>query len=102
MDVMGSRDFRTPEPGPPTGTQASSPRVAATVTRLWQRFRPVSLERVQVIEDAVLALHRDELDPALRERAGHEAHKLAGSVGTFGFPEGTRLARELERFFRSD
>jgi HPt (histidine-containing phosphotransfer) domain-containing protein len=62
----------------------------------------VSLERVQVVEDAVMALHRDELDPALRERAAHEAHKLAGSVGTFGFPEGTRLARELERVFRAN
>ncbi len=102
MDALSSESCRGPEREPASEPQAASPRVAATVARLWQRFRPVSLERVQVIEDAVLALQRGVLDPELRQRAGHDAHKLAGSLGTFGFPEGTRLARELERVFRAD
>ncbi len=102
MDAMSSHDLGDQEQPPEGATRSSSPRVAATIARLWHRFRPMTLERVQVVEEAVLALQREALDPELRARAGREAHKLAGSVGTFGFPEGTRLARELERQFRSD
>ena len=49
---------------------------------------------------ATAALLQDDLDEALRERAFHEAHRLAGSVGTFGFAEGSRLAREAEHLLR--
>ncbi|MBI2230774.1 MAG: Hpt domain-containing protein [Deltaproteobacteria bacterium] len=39
------------------------------------------------------------LDDELRRRAVGEAHHLAGSVGSFGFTEATRLARVLEHAF---
>jgi HPt (histidine-containing phosphotransfer) domain-containing protein len=35
----------------------------------------------------------------LREQANAEAHRLAGLLGTFGYPEGTDAARELEHTF---
>ena len=31
-----------------------------------------------------------------REEAGGAAHKLAGSLGMYGYVEGTRIAREIE------
>jgi diguanylate cyclase (GGDEF)-like protein len=57
---------------------------------------------VDVVEEAVSALLAGHLPPDLRERARREAHKLAGSAGTFGFPRASTLARELELKLESD
>jgi HPt (histidine-containing phosphotransfer) domain-containing protein len=38
----------------------------------------------------------------LRLRAEQEAHKLAGSLGTFGFAQCTPLARAIEMHFQPD
>jgi diguanylate cyclase (GGDEF)-like protein len=83
--------------GPPT---AAAQQMTATVAVMWQRFRAPILARVAVGEQATAALLQDHLDAALRERAFHEAHRLAGSVGTFGFAEGSRLAREVEHLLQ--
>jgi DNA-binding response OmpR family regulator len=47
------------------------------------------------------ALLEGDLDDDLRRKAEQEAHKLAGSVGSFGFKEASRLALEIERSFRA-
>jgi HPt (histidine-containing phosphotransfer) domain-containing protein len=52
---------------------------------------------VQLLEDAVAALGRGELDTEGGAAATREAHKLAGSLGTFGMPDGTTQARAIER-----
>jgi diguanylate cyclase (GGDEF)-like protein len=49
-----------------------------------------------VLEDATVALLESGLSADVREHAKGEAHKLAGSLGTFGFVHGTHLAREAE------
>jgi HPt (histidine-containing phosphotransfer) domain-containing protein len=54
------------------------------------------MARIETIERAVAALRVGALDPATAEAARREAHKLTGSLGTFGIPEGTRRARALE------
>lgn len=66
---------------------------------VWARLRERHLQRVEVLERAVLALMDGELDDALREQAESEAHALAGTVGTFGLRAGSRLARALEQSF---
>jgi HPt (histidine-containing phosphotransfer) domain-containing protein len=57
--------------------------------------------RVDVVEEAVAALLSGVLDPELAERARREAHKLSGSLGTFGMPAGTDHARALETAFEA-
>jgi HPt (histidine-containing phosphotransfer) domain-containing protein len=47
------------------------------------------------------ALRRGTLDAQLRQKAEQEAHKLAGSLGSFGFPEGSLLANEIEDLFQT-
>ncbi len=74
----------------------------AAVAAVWQRMRPTVLARFTGIEEALVAVQAGALTNDLRERAIQEAHKLAGSLGTFGFPHGTDLAREIERAFRDD
>jgi HPt (histidine-containing phosphotransfer) domain-containing protein len=68
----------------------------AAVDALWRRFQPEMGERVTVLEAAAQALAADALSPAQREQAHAAAHKLAGSLGSFGLTRGTVLARELE------
>lgn len=64
---------------------------------LWRRYRPLSLDRLQKLDDVANAATAGALDPDQRIHALYEAHRLAGSVGMFGFADGTRLAREVER-----
>ncbi len=53
----------------------------------------------QVLATAIATLNQSSLSQTLRESARQAAHKLAGSLGTAGRPEGTEAARYLERFF---
>lgn len=66
------------------------------VAKVWERFKDNISDRVAVLEEAQTALLAGELGEELRQKAGREAHKLAGSLGTFGLAEGSRLAREME------
>ena len=75
--------------------------VLAAVAGLWPRFRSAILERVEVVEQAISALLEGELSDELRRKAEWESHKLAGSVGSFGFKEASRIAAEIERSFRA-
>lgn len=78
------------QPDPPT------PQRLAFVSALWEKYRDQVLHRVDVVEDAVMAILESRLTDSLRQQAYGEAHKLAGSVGTFGFQHGSGWAREIE------
>jgi diguanylate cyclase (GGDEF)-like protein len=73
----------------------------AAVAAVWERSKESILGRVALLEQATGALLEGTLDDALRQQAEREAHKLTGSLGTFGFGEGSRLAREMEHLFRA-
>jgi HPt (histidine-containing phosphotransfer) domain-containing protein len=75
------------------------PGLDAAIAALWQDARPRALERVAVLEAAVTALAEGALAPETADEARREAHKLAGSLGTFGLPAGTEHARAIERAF---
>lgn len=68
---------------------------------LWRKHRHTNVERVGELEEAALALLAGELTDSQRERALSAAHKLAGSLGSFGFQAGTDAAREAERLLES-
>jgi diguanylate cyclase (GGDEF)-like protein len=72
----------------------------AAVAGLWTRFKSSILGRVEIVEQAISALLEGDLSDELRRKAEQESHKLAGSVGSFGFKEASRLAGDLERSFR--
>jgi len=63
---------------------------------VWVRRRASVLARVGVIEHAVSEALAGNLGDELRFQAAREAHMLAGSAGTFGFPRASECARELE------
>lgn len=66
------------------------------MSAIWERSRDVIIGRVVVLEGAVLGLLAGNLPAESRRQAEREAHKLAGTVGTFGFWTASKLAREAE------
>ena len=76
------------------------PDAAAAITAIYERYRETISDQVAVLEEAVAAVTTETLDDDLRERARREAHKLAGSAGTFGFRRASDLAREIEAFLK--
>jgi len=73
--------------------------VDANVLALWGKFQGHLLVQVETLEEAIAALRETRLDSELRGRAERDAHRLAGSAGTFGRHRGSVLARELEKLF---
>jgi diguanylate cyclase (GGDEF)-like protein len=78
-------------------SKATQQKIEEAVSELWKRFKEPSKKRVAEIERAVAALQSGRLTEELRNSAISEAHKLAGSLGTYGFPLGSELARNIEQ-----
>jgi diguanylate cyclase (GGDEF)-like protein len=76
-------------------------RMKAATAALWEASRDTAEQRVDTVEGAIMALLEGRLDEDGRAAAQREAHKLAGSAGTFGFHHASEVARELELFFES-
>ncbi|HEX4662884.1 MAG TPA: Hpt domain-containing protein [Terriglobales bacterium] len=64
---------------------------------LWQKYLPEMHARLGTVHSAVEALSDGSLSHELRNAAANAAHKLAGSLGTFGVHEGSVAAHEIER-----
>src|SRR4051794_16601789 len=75
---------------------------AAALREIWDRWQPQVLEQVEVLERSVAALVNDDLSDDLRAEAEREAHKLAGSLGTFGKRSASECAREVEVTLHAD
>ncbi len=80
---------------------AQQQQTLAEISRVWERTQEKLSNRIAVIEQATTALRQNQLSDELRFAAEREAHKLAGSLGMYGFAEGSRLAQALEQLFQS-
>ena len=72
---------------------APDPQTAALLAQMWERFRPLAQERLAALDRLVTALPAPSDD--VRADAAAAAHKLAGSLGTYG-RAGSDDARSLE------
>jgi DNA-binding response OmpR family regulator/HPt (histidine-containing phosphotransfer) domain-containing protein len=90
-------------PSSPTATDTHPPQPKITpelINSIWERFKGKYSDRVTVLEQALAAAIDDSLSEGLRQQAKQEAHTLAGSLGSFGFAEASRLSREIEQTFQ--
>jgi HPt (histidine-containing phosphotransfer) domain-containing protein len=71
-------------------------QASAALTEPWDRYKETIMGRVDMLDQAAVAVLEASLDDDLRRKAEDEAHKLVGSVGTFGFGEGSEMARKIE------
>lgn len=83
-----------------TGTSQTQQQTMDKVQGVWERCKKKFSNRVAVLEKATTNLLKDTLADELRLHAQQEAHKLAGSLGMFGF-QGSHLAREIEQMFQA-
>jgi DNA-binding response OmpR family regulator/HPt (histidine-containing phosphotransfer) domain-containing protein len=67
-----------------------------TIAEIWQRNRGRMHERVRNLEAAARAAINNSLTHEQLENARHEAHRIAGSAGTFGYVTASATARRLE------
>jgi hypothetical protein len=67
------------------------------ISALWERSAPLITDRLNGLDIACEAANLGRLSPIMRRGAMDTAHKLAGSLGMFGYPRGTELAREIEQ-----
>lgn len=85
-------------------TSATRPGEVARqlITALWERSVPLINERLASLDVACEAAVHQRLSPLMRRGAADTAHKLAGSLGMFGYPRGTEIAREIEHLLESE
>jgi DNA-binding response OmpR family regulator len=98
---LGYRLNQTPlaaaDPPLPDPLTTPTEQALQSLKDAWPRFKPKVLERLTIIDQAIQAYEQGALSDDLRLPAQQAAHKLAGSLGTMGFPPGTQLARQLEQ-----
>jgi DNA-binding response OmpR family regulator len=75
---------------------------SAKLKRAWEKFRTVTQERLAVLRNLNQALTEERVGKTLIAEAQSSAHKLAGSLGGFGFPEGSAIARQIENLLVSN
>lgn len=91
---------RSAEPASPPETigpeQAKAEAARAAAIAAFEQFQPIIGDRMAALHRAAIALGQPPLPEEERAAAQAAAHKLAGSLGLFGFTEGSHLARRLE------
>jgi HPt (histidine-containing phosphotransfer) domain-containing protein len=80
----------------------SDEKTASLLAAIWQRNRALVEERLALLDRAASSAAAGGLSDELRQEACNTAHKLAGSLGMYGFDEGTRIAREMEVLLGED
>ncbi|MBE9110477.1 response regulator [Nodosilinea sp. LEGE 07298] len=83
--------------GPAAREQAAREQAAREqAIAAFERFRPAIDDRLRALHQAAAALNAGYLPEAVQATARAAAHKLTGSLGLFGFMEGSHLARQIE------
>lgn len=82
--------------------QQAENMVIESVNNIWQRNKESFTCQLALFEQVVAALLTDTLSEQIQQAAKLEAHKMAGSLGSFGFNEGSRLARDIEELLESE
>ena len=80
-------------------TKPMDTEMARFIHALWERNQDQIQNRLQLLDSAAAANRDGDMGEELRSEAREIAHKLAGSLGMFGFPAGSEIARQLELLF---
>lgn len=76
-------------------------RVHAVLQRVWRQVEPDMHRRLTILEETGKALASGPMDDECRQQAIEAAHKLAGSMGMFGFAAASACAGEIERLLET-
>jgi DNA-binding response OmpR family regulator len=76
--------------------------VAASIAQVWNTFKVHWQDQLHLLQEISHQWTVHAVDPELLEQATAAAHRLAGSLGTFGRPLGTEIARRVETLLSSE
>jgi HPt (histidine-containing phosphotransfer) domain-containing protein len=68
---------------------------------LWQKNLPTLRERLDLLDRAASTAASGTLPETSRAEALSIAHKLSGSLGMFGYQQGTQIAASIERILKA-
>lgn len=84
----------------PTAAKAPS-TLTSILSKVWKESKQSVFDRITVLEEFSANSHQQSISAELHEQARREAHTLAGTLGTFGFKNGSQLARQIETLLMS-
>lgn len=76
-------------------------KIDNVLAKLWQKNLPTVRERLDLLDKYGAAASSGKLDEPTRIEALNIAHKLAGSLGMYGYQQGTEVASKMERILKS-
>src|ERR1700730_17557136 len=71
------------------------------LAQLWQKNLPTIRQRLDRLDQFGSAAIAGSLEEHTRLEALNIAHKLAGSLGMYGYQQGTEVASKMERILKS-
>ena len=74
----------------------------AALTTAWEKYQHKSKQHLIVLQEALRAWKAGHLRSNQRKKAQLSAHKLAGTVGIFGFTQASQLANQLEQLLQKN
>ncbi|MEO6805176.1 MAG: Hpt domain-containing protein [Edaphobacter sp.] len=76
-------------------------KIDNVLAQLWQKNLPTIRERLDLLDKFGAAAASGKLNEPTRLEALSIAHKLAGSLGMYGYQQGTEVASKMERILKS-
>ncbi len=86
--TSGSKTSKVTEPGKKTQDD-----MREALAQAWQQFQSVTLQQAERLQSAITAWSQATVEE--RDAARQDAHQLSGLLGTYGLPEGSRVARQI-------
>jgi len=80
----------------------SAYKLSEQINNLWQKHLPLMKSRIETIQLAVTGLQEGRLPQDIRVASKQAAHKLAGSLGTFGLEAASSEASEIEQLLTDE
>ncbi len=81
--------------------EESQEKTLSALAQTWERLKPDVLSQVALLEQVATIQQMGSCSNELQQQAITEAHKLAGLLGTFGFPLRSELSHEIEDLLRT-
>ena len=86
---------------PQQSNTQSNDQMDDLLLQLWQKNLPAIRERLDLLDKFGSAAVSGSLEEHTRLQALSIAHKLAGSLGMYGYQQGTEVAAKIERILKS-
>ncbi|KAM3097584.1 response regulator [Phormidesmis sp. 146-35] len=84
----------------PSDQTARGAKSLKKVNQVLEQYKDTFIEQLTVLEQAESTLRSRPLTLQQQQIARQEAHKLAGGLGTFGYPQGSDLAQVIEQLLQ--